>query len=76
VTSWYGVFAPPGTPAPIIGKLNTEIGALLKAPDVTERLAAMGAQAAPTTPEEFGRIVKSEIARWAPVVKASGAYVN
>jgi tripartite-type tricarboxylate transporter receptor subunit TctC len=76
VTSWYGVFAPPGTPAAIIGKLNTEITTLLKAPDVTERLAAMGAQAAPTTPEEFGRIVKSEIARWAPVVKASGAYVN
>ena len=58
VTSWYGVFTPPGTPAAIIGRLNSEIGAVLKAPDVTERLSAMGAQAAPTTPEEFGRIVR------------------
>ena len=73
VTSWYGLFAPPGTPAPIIDKLNSEVATVLKAPDVTERLATMGAQAAPTTPEEFGRIVRSEIARWAPVVKASGA---
>lgn len=76
VTSWYGLFAPPGTPTAIVDKLNAEVAAVLKAPDVTERLAAMGAQAAPTTPEEFGRIVRSEIARWAPVVKASGASVN
>ena len=73
VTSWYGLFAPPGTPAPIVDKLNAEVAIVLKAPDVAERLATMGAQAAPTTPEEFGRIVRSEIARWAPVVKASGA---
>ena len=76
VTSWYGLFAPPGTPAAIVDKLNAEMAAVLKAPDVTERLAAMGAQAAPTTPDEFGRIVRSEIARWAPVVKASGATIN
>lgn len=76
VTSWYGVFAPPGTPAAIIGKLNSEAAASLKSPEVVERLSAMGAQAAPTSPEEFGRIVRDEIARWAPVVKASGATVN
>ncbi|MGZ9067237.1 MAG: Bug family tripartite tricarboxylate transporter substrate binding protein [Burkholderiales bacterium] len=76
VTSWYGVFAPPGTPAAIIGKLNLEAAASLKSPEVVERLSAMGAQAAPTSPEEFGRIVRDEIARWAPVVKASGATVN
>jgi tripartite-type tricarboxylate transporter receptor subunit TctC len=76
VTSWYGLFAPPGTPPAIIDKLNTEVATVLKAPDVAERLATMGAQAAPTTPEEFGRIVRSEIARWAPVVKASGATIN
>jgi tripartite-type tricarboxylate transporter receptor subunit TctC len=76
VTSWYGLFAPPDTPASIVDKLSSEVAALLKGPEVTERLAAMGAQAAPTTPEEFGRIVRGEIARWAPVVKASGAAVN
>jgi tripartite-type tricarboxylate transporter receptor subunit TctC len=76
VTSWYGLFAPPGTPAAVIGKLNSEIAAVLSTPDVTERLAQLGAQAAPTTPEEFGRVVREEIARWAPIVKASGATVN
>ena len=76
VTSWYGLFAPPGTPAAILDKLNAELAAVLSTPEVTERLAAMGAQAAPTTPDEFGRIVRSEIARWGPVVKASGATVN
>jgi tripartite-type tricarboxylate transporter receptor subunit TctC len=76
VTSWYGLFAPPGTPGAIVDKLNAEVAALLKGADVSERLATMGAQAAPTTPEAFGRIVREEIARWAPVVKASGASVN
>ncbi|MCC7082725.1 MAG: tripartite tricarboxylate transporter substrate binding protein [Burkholderiales bacterium] len=76
VTSWYGLFAPAATPAPIIDKLNVAVAALLKAPDVEQRLATMGAQAAPTTPAEFGQIVRSEVARWAPIVKASGASVN
>lgn len=76
VTSWYGLFAPAATPAPIIDKLNVAVAALLKAPDVEQRLATMGAQAAPTTPAECGQIVRSEVARWAPIVKASGASVN
>lgn len=76
VTSWYGLFAPLGTPQAIVDKLNAEVAALLQGADVSERLATMGAQAAPTTPEAFGRIVRDEIARWAPVVKASGARVN
>jgi tripartite-type tricarboxylate transporter receptor subunit TctC len=76
VKSWYGLFSPTGTTAAIVDKLNTEVAALLKAPVVAERLSAMGAQASPTTPEEFARIVRSEVARWAPVVKASGASVN
>ena len=76
VTSWYGIFAAPGTPAAIITKLHGEIAAVLKAPDVAERLAALGAQPAPTTPEEFARIVREEIKRWAVVVVASGATIN
>ena len=73
VTSWYGVYAPAGTPNGIITKLNTEITAVLKAPDVAERLASLGAEPAPTSPEEFGRITRDEIRKWAEVVKASGA---
>jgi tripartite-type tricarboxylate transporter receptor subunit TctC len=76
VSSWYGLFAPLGTPAAVISKLNTETAAALKSPDVTERLAQMGASAAPTSPDEFGKHVRSEIARWSPVVKASGATAN
>ena len=72
-TSWYGVFAPAGTPREIVAKLNTEIAAGLKSPDVVAKLTALGAEVAITSPEEFGRIVRDEIARWAKVVQASGA---
>lgn len=76
VTSWYGVFAPVGTSSTIITKLHAEILAVLKAPDVAERLGGLGAEPAPTSPEEFGRIVREEIKKWAVVVKASGARVD
>jgi tripartite-type tricarboxylate transporter receptor subunit TctC len=73
VNSWYGVFAPAGTPANIIARLNREISAGLKTPEVSKRLTDLGADVAPTSPEEFGRIVREEIQKWAKVVKASGA---
>lgn len=73
VESWYGLFAPLGTPADIIDKLNKEVAVALKAPDVVERLAKLGAAPAPTTPAALGQIVREEIQRWAKVVIASGA---
>ena len=76
VSSWYGIYAPAGTPAAIIAKLNSEIGAVMKLPDVTERLGSLGAQAAPTSPEEFGRITRDEIRKWGKVVQESGAKVD
>ena len=76
VTSWYGMYAPAGTPGAIISKINSETAAVLKAPDVNERLATLGAEPAPTSPEEFGNINRSEIKRWAEVVKASGARIE
>jgi tripartite-type tricarboxylate transporter receptor subunit TctC len=76
VTSWYGIFGPIGLPSAIVTKLHAEIGTILKTPEVSERLAALGAQATPTTPEEFGRIVREEIKRWAEVVRVSGATIN
>jgi tripartite-type tricarboxylate transporter receptor subunit TctC len=72
VTSWYGVFAPAGTPREIIARLNGDTAAALKAPDVADKLAKVGAEVATTTPEEFGRIVQDEIKKWAAVVKATG----
>lgn len=76
VSSWYGMYSPAGTPGTIVTKLNAEIAAALKAPDVTERLSSLGAQPAPTSPDEFGRITRNEIKKWAKVVQESGARVD
>jgi len=72
-TQWYGVLAPAGTPRPIVDKLNAEMAKAIKGPDVREKLAADAAEPVGNSPEEFGAFIKKEIARWAPVVKASGA---
>jgi len=73
VTSWYGVFGPAGLPAHIVVKLNSGIGTAVTAPDVRERLAALGAEPSVKAPDEFGRYVRREITKWAKVVKDSGA---
>jgi tripartite-type tricarboxylate transporter receptor subunit TctC len=73
VTSWYGVFGPAGMPADIVAKLNSEIGGIVTAPDVKERLAALGAEPSVKAPDQFGRYVRQEIAKWAKVVRDSGA---
>jgi tripartite-type tricarboxylate transporter receptor subunit TctC len=76
VGSWQGVFAPAGTPPDIIKRLNTEIVRIINSPDVREKLAALGAEPAPNTPEEFAALVKADVAKWADVVKKSGAKVD
>lgn len=70
--TWYGVVAPTATPGAVITRLNTEIVAILKQPELRDRLAADGAEPLGSTPEEFGRHLKSEIDKWAKVVKAAG----
>ena len=72
-TQWYGVLAPAGTPRELVMKLNAEMTKALKLPDVRDKLAVDGAIPVGNTPEQFGAHIKAEIARWAPVVKASGA---
>jgi tripartite-type tricarboxylate transporter receptor subunit TctC len=72
VITWYGVFAPAGTPPAIISKLNREINQAIQAPDVRERLAAQSTDAIVGTPEEFGAYVRKEIAKWAEVVRKAG----
>lgn len=73
VTSWYGFFAPARTPAAVISRLNADIVAVLRMPEVNKRLVALGADVSPNSSEEFGRFVRDEIQKWAKVVKASGA---
>ena len=77
VYGWYGVVAPAGTPRDVIERLNADVSAALAHPDVLKILATFGLDPAePNTPEAFGEFVKSEITRWAKVVKASGAKVD
>jgi len=72
-TGWFGVVMPAGTPAEIVGRMNTELVAALKRQDIRERVLAAGAEASPSTPEEFGALIRSEIVKWGEVVRASGA---
>jgi len=69
---WFGFFAPAKTPKPLVDQLNRSLNQALKSPDVAERLTKLGMDPAPTTPEEFGRILAADYAKWGPVVKASG----
>jgi tripartite-type tricarboxylate transporter receptor subunit TctC len=73
VDPWYGVFVRAGTRPEIVATLNEGINAALKDPAVRQRLASLGATPHGTTPTEFAQIVKADIAKFAPVVKASGA---
>ena len=72
VTGYFGVLAPTGTPAAVVGRLNGEIVKALRSADVQSTLAAEGAEAAGGTPEEFAVLLKSEVAQWAKVVKIAG----
>jgi len=76
VASWQGVFAPAGVPPDVLRRLNTEIVKIINLPDVREKLIGLGAEPAPNSPEAFGAMVKGEVAKWADVVKKSGAQVD
>jgi tripartite-type tricarboxylate transporter receptor subunit TctC len=76
VTSWYGVFGPAALPKEIVAKLNSEIGSAITAPELKERLTALGAEPSIKTPPEFAQYVRNEIVKWAKVVKDSGAKLD
>jgi tripartite-type tricarboxylate transporter receptor subunit TctC len=69
--TWYGVLAPAKTPPAIVKKLNAEIVAVLKQPEVRDRIAKDGAEPVGSTPEEFGAYMRSEIAKWGKVIRAA-----
>lgn len=75
-SSWFGLLAPAGTPADIVNRLHEETAKALKSAEITSRLGALGAIPGGTTPAEFSRQIAAEIAKWAPVVQASGARVD
>ena len=73
VLNWFGVFAPAGTPAPIVSRLNAEMVKLLQNSDVRAKMVAQGYEVTPSTPKEMGDYMQLETTRWAQVVKTSGA---
>ncbi len=75
-TTWFGVMAPIGTPAPIVAKLHAVFVQALKLPDVQERLVNQGFDVAGSTPAQFSAFVRSELKRWSTVVKASKASID
>ena len=74
--AWSGLYAPAGTPPEVIAKLNAEVVKILKMPAVREQLAAQGAEPVGDSPEEFARFMRDEIAKWAKLIKISGARVE
>lgn len=75
-SAWSGLYAPAGTPADIINRLNVEVVKILKQPSVREQLMAQGAEPVGDTPEEFSRFTLAEISKWAKIIKISGAKVD
>ena len=75
-SSWFGLLAPAGTPPEIVSRLQHEVAKALGSPAVRERLQAQGAEPVGNTPEQFAALIKAETAKWAQVVKASGAKVD
>ena len=76
IYTWWGFMAPAGTPKEIIAKWNAEITRILGTPEMKAFFAQQGAEPAPTTPEQFSALIKSEIPKYAKIIKASGAKVD
>jgi tripartite-type tricarboxylate transporter receptor subunit TctC len=79
VLVWHGIYAPKGTPKPILEKMNMAVRAALKDPEVVKRMSDLGAEIAPDSklsPEGLQTWLKSEIDKWGPVIKASGSFAD
>ncbi len=79
VVVWHGIYAPKGTPRPIIDKMNAAVRSALKDPDVIKRMDELGAEIVPdatNTPEALHAWLKSEIDKWGPVIKAGGKFAD
>jgi tripartite-type tricarboxylate transporter receptor subunit TctC len=74
--AWNGVLVPANTPKPIVARLNNEINAVLKEPDVVQKMHGFGFDLIGGTPEDFGALIRGEAAKWAPVIKKVGLKVD
>ncbi len=73
---WFGILTTGGSPAPVVQKINADINKLLTQKDVAERFAAQGADPAPWSTEQFAKVIRADIVKWAKVVKDSGATLD
>jgi tripartite-type tricarboxylate transporter receptor subunit TctC len=74
--TWFGFFAPAGTPAAVIEKLNAALNRAMESSDIVEKFAQLGMSSTPNSVTEFGSFLKAEVPKWAAVVKSSGAKVD
>lgn len=75
-STWFGFVGPAGLPENVVRTLNTEINKALKSPELEQRLNQQGAIVLGGTPQHFGDVIKADIARWAPIIKESGAKLD
>jgi tripartite-type tricarboxylate transporter receptor subunit TctC len=76
MSTWYGVWAPAGTPAAVVQRLSSEIAAIVRLPEVRSQFEKLGAEPVGNTPAEFTAFTKAELVKWAGIVKLSGAKVD
>ena len=74
--TWYAVVAPSGTPQDVVTKLSSEIAGIVKQPEIADRLSNEGADPVGSTPQEFGRYLRSEIEKWRKVISAAGIQLS
>jgi len=74
--TWFGIAGPDGVPKDVVAKVNGAFNKALQDPEVKKKLASQGADALGGTPEQFAKLIRDDIVRWAPIVKESGAKVD
>ena len=72
MTLWYGFIAPARTPDAILKRVNSELAVALKHPDVIEKLSSQAVEPSPTSPEQFGKLIRTELEKWTKVIRATG----
>jgi tripartite-type tricarboxylate transporter receptor subunit TctC len=75
-TAWFGVYAPAGTPKDVVAKLNRELVAVLRSPEMKQRMAILGAEPAAGTPEDMTKAVAAETAKWARVIRDANVKID
>ena len=76
ISTWFGLLAPAGTPKEVIARWNRDLIKILESPQMQQKLALQGAEAAPMTPEAFAAFIAAEVPKYARIIKASGAHID